>query len=164
MCTAAGPRPPRGDFRAKVCDLGLCRPLNAPPAAAAAVAPAERGGEPLGGSVTRRSADGSGLGTVTHVAPEVLITGDARPASEVYSFGVLLLEMLTGAPAWAGLPPAGVVHQVAVLGRAPPAPLRGALPARAEALLALCLARDPGARPPCSEVVFALEAWRAAEQ
>lgn len=171
---AAGPRAPHGAFLAKLSDFGLCRPLRAPaattgsataPAAAAASAAADgRGGHDSGGSVTRRSADGSGYGTITHVAPEVLITGESRPASEIYSFGVLLLEMLTGSPAWAGLPHAGVVHQVAVLGRAPPTPPAGALPAAAEALLRACLARDPTARPAFPEVVRALEAWLAAEQ
>lgn len=42
-------------------------------------------------------------GTVTHMPPELLSEGRLSKAADVYAFGVLLWEMLTGARPWAGL-------------------------------------------------------------
>lgn len=60
------------DGRIKVTDFGLARELTA-------------------------STDtGSLVGTVAYLAPEVIKRGKAETASDVYSFGILLFEMLTG--------------------------------------------------------------------
>jgi serine/threonine protein kinase len=80
-----------------------------------------------------------------------------RQASDCYSFGVLLSEMLSGAPAWPGLSPAGVALNVVSLGRAPGPP--PALPRALDDLLRACLARDPEVRPTMSEVAAELAAW-----
>jgi serine/threonine protein kinase len=42
-------------------------------------------------------------GTVTHMAPEVLLQGVSSKAADVYSFGVLLWQMLTSSRPWAGM-------------------------------------------------------------
>ena len=36
-------------------------------------------------------------GTVTHMPPELLVSGELGPAADVYSFGVILNEMYCGA-------------------------------------------------------------------
>jgi serine/threonine protein kinase len=53
-------------------------------------------------------------GTVTHMAPEVLLAGLSGKAADAYSFGVLLWQMLTAARPWAGLRHDMVVHAVVV--------------------------------------------------
>jgi hypothetical protein len=45
----------------------------------------------------------SALGTTSYMAPELLTSGKLNKASDVYSFGILLLEMLTGKRAFSGM-------------------------------------------------------------
>lgn len=131
--------PPNGGpgFCAKVGDFGLCRHLAGP--------------------AERLRLAGDAYGTVTHVAPEVLLEGAATKASDVYSFGVMLHEMLTGARAWAGLSHAAIVLQVSAFGRQLAVP--DGLPPALEQLLSSCLSRDPAARPGFAAAADALARW-----
>ncbi|KAG2499269.1 hypothetical protein HYH03_002847 [Edaphochlamys debaryana] len=58
-------------------------------------------------------------GSVSHVAPEVLMRGEMRPAADVYAFGVLLWELCSGRRAYAGMSPGEVVQAVALRGLRP---------------------------------------------
>jgi serine/threonine protein kinase len=41
-------------------------------------------------------------GTLTHMAPELLLQGRASKASDVYAFGILMWELATGRRAFSG--------------------------------------------------------------
>ena len=44
-------------------------------------------------------------GTLTHMAPEILLTGQQSNAGDVYAFAITLFELYTGGTAFKGIPP-----------------------------------------------------------
>lgn len=75
LCTK--PDDPRG-FTVKVADFGLSRRL----------------------SEHQTSIATNTYGTVSHMPPELLLTGRLSSKVDVYSFGILLWELWEGMPAW----------------------------------------------------------------
>lgn len=90
------------------------------------------------------------MGTVAYVAPEQVSRNHADARSDVYSAGIVLWEMLVGAPPFTGDVPAAVAYQH-VTADVPPPSTRVADPAAIPAALdGLCDAatdRDPAGRP-----------------
>ncbi|XP_022739798.1 probable serine/threonine-protein kinase PIX7 [Durio zibethinus] len=111
------------------------------------------------------------MGTYGYAAPEYVMTGHLTSKSDVFSFGVVLLEMLTGRRSMDKNRPTGEHNLVEwarpYLGerrrfyRLMDPRLEGHFSIKgaqkAIQLAALCLSRDPKARPLMSEVVEALK-------
>jgi serine/threonine protein kinase len=117
------------------------------------------------------------FGTYGYAAPEYVATGRLTVKSDVYGFGVVLLELLTGLRALDRNRPA---HQQKLVDWARPylsdhrrltslidTRLGGQYPAKdalkAAKLAGKCLARDPMIRPSMAEVVTVLEGVEAME-
>jgi tRNA A-37 threonylcarbamoyl transferase component Bud32 len=97
--------------------------------------------------------EGAILGTLQYIAPEQLQGKGADARSDLFSFGCVLYEMLTGKPAFEGENPASVI--AAVLEREP-APLEVSPPL--VRVVKSCLAKDPEQRfQTAREVKTALE-------
>jgi serine/threonine-protein kinase len=95
------------------------------------------------------------MGTPNYIAPELAHGArDAAPSSDIWSFGVIAHELLTGALPF-------TVAPVFTANQALDALWRGAGAAIAPALRALverCLARDPSARPTAEDLARELPA------
>lgn len=96
-----------------------------------------------------RATTGAGaVGTLAYMAPEVRAGAAPGPAADLYALGVLLYEILTGAPPHA---------RARLLSgeRLPPPPLPGSIPSPLRALARALLAERPGDRPPSAAEVGA---------
>jgi eukaryotic-like serine/threonine-protein kinase len=89
---------------------------------------------------------GAILGTFRYMAPEQLKGKDADARTDLFAFGAVLYEMLTGRKAFEGQSQANVIS--AIMSANPPdiATLQPLTPPSLERLVKTCLAKDPDAR------------------
>ncbi|HEX6702066.1 MAG TPA: protein kinase [Gaiellaceae bacterium] len=113
-----------GDGQAKVTDFGIARSLEVQ-------------------GVTR---SGTVLGTSSYIAPEQASGGDVEPATDVYSLGVVLFELLTGHVPFTGESFVSVAMQHVT--EPPPSvlDLRPDVPVRLANAVDRALAKDPADR------------------
>jgi eukaryotic-like serine/threonine-protein kinase len=96
------------------------------------------------------------LGSVLYFSPEQARGDTSSPASDVYSLGLVMYELLTGQRPFSGDSPAAVA--VARLSGGVPSPMRvrPETPPALDAIVRWCLAVDPAARPTAAELSQAL--------
>jgi serine/threonine-protein kinase len=92
------------------------------------------------------TASGSVLGTLHYMAPEQLEGKDTDECVDVFAFGAVLYEMVTGRRAFEGQTPASVIAAVLEHPAAPMAARVPDVPRALDELLADCLAKDPNER------------------
>jgi beta-lactam-binding protein with PASTA domain len=86
---------------------------------------------------------GAVMGTATYFSPEQAQGGQPDPRSDVYSLGIVLYEMVAGAPPFLGENAVGVAYKQV---HDQPRPLNQIvldIPRAFEAIVAKCLAKDP---------------------
>ncbi|HEV2089072.1 MAG TPA: protein kinase, partial [Cryptosporangiaceae bacterium] len=88
------------------------------------------------------------MGTIAYVSPELITSGTADTRSDVYSAGIMLFEMLTGAVPYAGASAVNVAFQHVRSDVPPPSTRAPGVPAQLDELVGRATRRDPGARPP----------------
>ena len=94
------------------------------------------------------TASGQVMGTPGYMAPEVLEDASYSRQADVYSAGVVLYEMMTGANPFAGQTVAATLRNVLTLQLPSLLTLRPDLPPPLAQAIMACLARDPRQRPP----------------
>ncbi|MEZ0581004.1 Stk1 family PASTA domain-containing Ser/Thr kinase [Nocardioides sp. MH1] len=122
------------DGRIKVADFGLARAVSAE---------------------TQHTATGGVLiGTVSYLAPELVVDGKADARADVYAVGVILYELLTGHKPHTGESPIQVAYKhVHEDVPAPSEEVRG-IPAYVDALVARATTRDRTLRPADAAVLL----------
>jgi eukaryotic-like serine/threonine-protein kinase len=123
---------------AKLLDFGLAKPL-APDAAALTLMTTPLGAHPL-------TAEGTILGTFPYMSPEQLQGCEADCRSDIFAFGAVLYEMVTGKRAFDGKTQATII--AAILEREPPpiSTLQPVTPKLFDRAVKLCLRKDPDDR------------------
>ncbi|MFD8547088.1 protein kinase [Streptomyces sp. NPDC059649] len=134
------------DGTLKIGDFGIARFLDDPGAAL--------------------TATGHIVGTSLYLAPERALGRTAGPASDVYSLGCVLYQLLTGRPPFQADSALAVLHQHLDAAPVPPRQLGAALPPAFESYLLGLLAKEPASRPTAEEVAawFGRGAWRGAPE
>ena len=92
------------------------------------------------------TAQGTILGTFQYMAPEQIEGLEADARTDIFAFGALLFEMLTGRPAFEGKTRASLLG--AILKDEPPrvSTLQPLAPAALDRIISTCLAKDPDER------------------
>ena len=114
------------DGRVKVADFGLARAVE---------------------TSTLTQTTGLLIGTVAYLAPEQVESGTADARTDVYAAGVLLWELLTGAPPYGGDSPLSVAYKHVNEDVPPPSSAVPGIPPELDALVVRATRRDPDARP-----------------
>jgi serine/threonine-protein kinase len=113
---------PRG--QAKIMDFGLARMRAA----------------------DHRTSTGMVLGTPKYMSPEQVAGSPVDQRSDLFSLGIVLYEMLTGARLFAGEDTPQIMHNVTHAEHEPPTRLNPALPAMLDFVVARALKKDPAVR------------------
>jgi eukaryotic-like serine/threonine-protein kinase len=138
---------------AKLLDFGLAKPLSATVASGpgsgrspSVFAAALTQTMPSSSPATPLSTAGAVIGTVQYMSPEQIQGIDADARSDIFSFGVMLFEMVTGKRTFEGKTQASIVGQILAVDPPSVSTLRPQTPPGLDRVIRLCLDKDPDER------------------
>ncbi len=129
---------PGAGMRAVVTDFGLARSEGRP------------------ADMKTLTQTGQIVGTLAYMAPEQLLGAPATPAADIYAFGVVLYEMVTGSQPFIGRSQLEIAAQRLKSAPLSPRTLIPGLPSQWERAILRCLERDP-----VNRFSDASDVWRA---
>jgi beta-lactam-binding protein with PASTA domain/predicted Ser/Thr protein kinase len=121
------------DGRVKVADFGLARAIEA----------------------SGHTTTGLLIGSVNYLAPEQVESGAADTRTDVYAAGIMLFEMLTGAPPYDGDTPLSIAYRHVNDSVPAPSTLLVGVPPVLDALVVRTTQRNPADRPDDARVLLA---------
>ena len=126
---------------ARLLDFGLAKPGAAGVTAAAPTALAT---SPI--PTAPLTAQGTILGTFQYMAPEQIEGDEADARTDLFAFGAVFYEMLTGRRAFAGRSHASLIGAIMKDVPAPPSSISAEVPSALDRVITRCLAKDPDER------------------
>jgi len=144
---------------AKLLDFGLAKAMDAALIASTSTQSATilLPDEPL-------TAEGTLVGTFCYMAPEQVEYGRSDARTDIFAFGCMLYEMVTGRRAFNAASRAGMIAQIIAADPPPIATVRPMTPSSLERVVRTCLAKNPDDRfQTAHDVMLALQ-WIRDEQ
>jgi hypothetical protein len=136
--------------RAKILDFGLAKVIDDPDTNATVTH----------AGTTPPTGPGRVLGTAGYMAPEQVRGEAADHRADIFAFGAVFYEMLSGQPAFGGESP--VERMTAILKTDPPPLVAGSVPAHLDRVIHRCLEKSASQRfQSARDIAFALEAMSA---
>ena len=132
----------------KLLDFGLAK-LVPPPTAGSletVLAASQPNGMSRGTLADPPTAQGTILGTFQYMAPEQVEAREVDARADIWAFGCVLHEMLTGRRAFEGRTQASMIASILERDPTPVAELQPLTPAALARVVRICLAKDPDAR------------------
>jgi len=126
--------PHSGTSRIKVADFGLAKAVSA--------------------DTQHTATNGVLIGTVSYLAPELVVEQRADARADVYAAGVILFELLTGMKPHTGETPIAVAYRHVHHDVPPPSSVVPGVPDYVDALVARATTRDPSLRPADASVLL----------
>src|SRR5215467_14121979 len=123
---------------AKLMDFGLAKQSGAAPLAAALTE--------MTLEQAKLTSQGMIVGTFQYMAPEQLEGKEADARTDIFAFGELLHEMVTGTPAFSGKSRASLIAAILTSEPPPISQLQPLTPPALERVVKKCLAKDPDER------------------
>jgi len=96
--------------------------------------------------VSRLTKEGSTLGTAGYMSPEQVQGQDADHRSDIFSFGVLLYEMLAGQLPFKGVHETAIAYEIVNVDAAPMSSVKPEIDPELERIVLECLEKDPNER------------------
>jgi serine/threonine protein kinase/class 3 adenylate cyclase len=97
------------------------------------------------------------MGTITNMSPEQALGSDIDTRSDIFSYGVVLYEMLTGKMPFEAPSPQATLARILNAEPAPPTQINQECPVEMERLVQQCLSKNRNLRPSGGEIVARLK-------
>jgi len=130
------------DGHAKILDFGLAKLLDQP------LDLVQIGAESTIDQTSTQTIDGHVMGTPSYMSPEQARGQEVSPASDIFSLGVVIFEMVTGELPFKGDTPLETIQAIAFDEARPVTVIRKNMPPELQRILSRCLRKNPKARYP----------------
>jgi serine/threonine protein kinase len=100
----------------------------------------------LRGNVTRLTKEGSTVGTAGYMSPEQVQGQETDHRSDIFSFGVMLYEMMTGQLPFKGVHETALAYEIVNVDPAPMTSIKPEIDPSLDAIVLECLEKDPRER------------------